>query len=119
MSSPASVSPGYVIDASVVIELFIAEPLSDRAEAFFRFIAGPPSVQLFVPDLFYCECANIFWKYVRPAGYLPAAAQQNLRDLHALDLLGVPTSTLVDDALPLAMAHDITVYDACYVALAR
>jgi hypothetical protein len=33
-----------------------------------RLAAGPPA-RFFVPDLFYVECANSLWKYVRRHGY--------------------------------------------------
>ena len=42
-----------------------------------------------MPDLLYAECANILWKHVRRG------------------------------ALVLAIEHDLSAYDACYVALAK
>ena len=58
-----------VVDASVGIKLFLREPLSDAAHAFFAHLAEDPPARLFVPDLFFVECANILWKYVRRFGY--------------------------------------------------
>ncbi|HKZ84931.1 MAG TPA: type II toxin-antitoxin system VapC family toxin, partial [Anaerolineae bacterium] len=54
-----------VVDASVGIKLFIAEPLSNLADALFAHLAADPPGRLMVPDLFFIECANILWKHVR------------------------------------------------------
>ncbi len=73
---------------------------------------------LHVPDLFFAECANVLWKYVRRHGYDAATALRNLADLVSLGLLVTPASALVATAFPLAVEEAITVYDALYVALA-
>jgi predicted nucleic acid-binding protein len=108
-----------VVDASVGIKLFVAEALSDRADRLFGRLAALPPAQLYVPDLFYAECANILWKYVRRFNYPAANAHQAIADLCALMLAPVRTASLIGPALELALAYDITVYDACYAALAR
>ena len=106
-----------VVDASVAIKLFLTEPLSDRADALFDHLANSPPARFYVPDLFFAECANILWKYVRHFGYSPDAARQNLSDLLHLPFRLASTADLVEDALNLAVTHDITIYDAVYVAL--
>ncbi len=107
-----------VVDASVGIKLFVAEPLSDRANALFDYLTADPPGRLYVPDLFFAECANILWKYVRRFGYPAANARQDLADLQALALRSVSTADLVVEAFEIALPHVITAYDACYVALA-
>jgi predicted nucleic acid-binding protein len=107
-----------VVDASVGIKLFLAEDLSDQADRLFGRLAGAPPARFYVPDLFYVECANILWKYVRRFGYPSQNARQDVADLRALALLTVSTADLLDAALELALSYDITVYDACYAALA-
>jgi predicted nucleic acid-binding protein len=107
-----------VVDASVGIKLFIDEPLSDRADLLFASLAAGVA-RFYVPDLFYIECANILWKYVRRSGYPANSARQDLEDLDALDLHSVSTADLMRDALEIAISNDITAYDACYVALAH
>jgi predicted nucleic acid-binding protein len=109
---------GYVVDASVGIKLFVAEPLSDRADALFAQLTAQPPTRLYVPDLFYSECANILWKYVRRFGYPRADAQQAVADLVSLNLRRIPALQLLTEALGIALGHDVTAYDACYVALA-
>lgn len=109
----------YVVDASATIKLFVLESLSEQAETFFRSIAAQPTSHLYVPDLFFSECANILWKYVRRLGHPPAAARQDLANLRAMGWRSVSTRDLVADALEIAVAYGVTAYDACYVALAK
>ncbi len=58
MTAPIS----CVVDASVAVKLYLAEPLAAEAAALFALLVDPANV-FHVPDLFYIECANIFWKY--------------------------------------------------------
>jgi predicted nucleic acid-binding protein len=108
-----------VVDASVGIKLFLVEPLSDRADHLFDGLAAPLATRLYVPDLFVIECTNILWKYVRHYGYPPSAAQQDITELLQLPLHIASTSSVAEDALRLAVAHEITAYDAAYVALSE
>ena len=108
-----------VVDASVAIKLFLLEPLSHRADALFDLLSNSPPARFYVPDLFFAECANILWKYVRHFGYSAKTAHQDLSDLLNLPFRVTPTADLVEDALELAVTHDITIYDAVYVALGQ
>jgi len=72
-----------------------------------------------MPDLFYVECTNILWKYVRAGVYDSAQAQANLDDLKLLRLTSTPTAALIQAALPLSITYGISAYDACYVALSQ
>jgi predicted nucleic acid-binding protein len=108
-----------VVDASVGIKLFLAEPLSDRVDALFDHLSDALPARLYVPDLFFVECANILWKYVRRYGYPQEAAQQDVADLVRLPVRSVPTAVLAESALGLAMSWEITAYDAIYAALAE
>ena len=108
-----------VVDASVGIKLFVEEPFSDVADRLFEELASNPLARFYVPDLFFVECANILWKYVRRFGYPPENARQDVADLRALALRTVSTADLIVPALELAMTYDITTYDASYATLAR
>lgn len=108
-----------VVDASVGIKLVITEPLSSEAHALFAHLARDPASRFFVPDLFDIECANILWKHIQRSGYPPVDAQLNLATLSALALQRIAVTTLATDALTLAIAHTISAYDACYVAVAQ
>lgn len=107
-----------VVDASVGVKLFLAEPLSAQADALFDQLTAEPPAHLLVPDLFYIECTNILWKHVRHFAYAAEQARRDVADLAALALAVVPTAELMGAALEIALAHDLTAYDACYVALA-
>jgi predicted nucleic acid-binding protein len=108
----------YVVDASVAIKLFINEPLSDQAEALFSILEASPAA-LYVPDLFFIECTNILWKHFKRFGYPEDKAHEDLAALKDLALHRFATTDLMEDALGIAVAHDITAYDGCYAALGR
>jgi predicted nucleic acid-binding protein len=116
-------SPGRpfdcVVDASVGIKLLLVEPLSERADALFDHLTDTPPARFYIPDLFFIECTNVLWKYVRRFGYPVDAAQRDVHDLVRLPLQVVSTAALADEALALAVKHSATAYDAAYVALAR
>ena len=108
-----------VVDASVGIKLFLVEPLSDAAHALLAHLADDPPARLYVPELFFVECANILWKYVRRFGYPAADALQDIGDLVRLPLQRVSMAALAEAALTIAVQVGITAYDSAYVALAQ
>lgn len=108
-----------VIDASVGIKVFLDEPDSSAAEQLFASLADDSAAQLYVPDLFFTECANILWKYVRRFGYPVEDAHANLTDLRESELTVISTTELLHSALDIGLQHNMTVYDSCYVALAQ
>ena len=107
-----------VVDASVGVKLFVEEPFSDVADRLFDELANNFEARFYAPDLFFVECANILWKYVRRFGYPPDNARQDVMDLQALAIRTVSTADLLVPALDLAMTYHITTYDASYAALA-
>ncbi|MGH6635481.1 MAG: type II toxin-antitoxin system VapC family toxin [Gammaproteobacteria bacterium] len=107
-----------VVDASVAVKLFVPEEFSTQARAIFARFASEDGAKLVVPDFFFLECANVFWKWVQRFAYPGLEAQTHLRDLASLGLEVIPVEILADDALLIALAQKITAYDACYVALA-
>jgi predicted nucleic acid-binding protein len=107
-----------VVDASVAVKIFVPEALSDRALAVFERYAVEDDAELIVPDFFYIECANVFWKWVQRSAYPEEDAHGHLRDLAALHLTAIPAQLLCEHALEIALAHRITAYDACYLAAA-
>ena len=107
-----------VVDASVAVKIFVPEPLSAEAQEIFARFATEDGAELIVPDFFFIECANVFWKWVQRSDYPPQDAQEHLRDLTGLGLSAIPVQVLADDALNIALQHKVTAYDACYVAAA-
>jgi predicted nucleic acid-binding protein len=107
-----------VVDASVGIKLFVDEEYSDKVHTLFDLLAAEPPANLFVPDLFYIECANILLKYTRRFGRPLEDSRADLADLGRLSLRVVPTTELMEDSLLLAAENNIIAYDACYAVLA-
>ena len=58
-----------VVDASVAVKIFVPEALSAQAQAVFARFASENGAELIVPDLFFAECANVFWKWVQRSAY--------------------------------------------------
>jgi predicted nucleic acid-binding protein len=108
-----------VVDASAGVKLFVDEPFSENAHALFAGLADDPPAELYVPDLFYIECANTLLKYTRRYGRPLADAQADLEDLNLLALMSIPSADLMGDALTLAATNNLTAYDACYAVLAE
>ena len=107
-----------VVDASVAVKLFVPEVLSAEAQALFWRFGSENDAELVVPDLFFIECANVFWKWVRRSAYAKRDAREHLRDLVALGLTVVPAQVLAEDALNIVLSQEVTAYDACYIAAA-
>lgn len=115
----ASATVDAVVDASVGIKLFLAESLSEEAHALFAGVAADPPAQFHVPDLFYIECTNVLWKYVRRLGLPADESRRFVDELGQLSITAWPTAPLLSAALDIALAQDLTAYDSAYVALAR
>jgi predicted nucleic acid-binding protein len=112
-------SSAYVVDANVVVKLFVDEELSDEARALLGRLALSEPDQFFAPDLLLAECANVLWKYVQFYGYNVEMARANLVDLADLAIQTVPATSLFQEAFEIGCQLNIAVYDACYVALAE
>lgn len=109
----------YVLDASVGIKLFIDEEFSDKVQRLFSGLAEDPEAEIYVPDLYYIECANILLKYTRRFRRPIEDSLADIRDLNDLALKVTSTAELMEDALMLAAEKDLTAYDACYAVLAQ
>lgn len=108
-----------VVDATVMVALYVDEPLSAPARAALL-NSREAGNDLHAPDLLLIECANALWKRVgrdeldRDSAMTAITELSMLEDLdrHPLD------GQLVRPALSLAIAHSLTAYDAAYAALA-
>ncbi len=107
-----------VVDTSVSIKQFIPDPLTPKVVDLFAHLAYPQT-EIFVPDLFYIECTNTLWKYVRAGRYASTLVQGNLSSLKTFPLRVVSTADLMADAVTIALAYGISAYDASYVALSQ
>jgi predicted nucleic acid-binding protein len=105
----------FVVDASVVIKWFVAEPNSDIALRLLdvekRFLA---------PDHLFAETTNAVWKKVRRGEFPPEHGRDVLARIEAAGI-AVETLSCRDlavDAYRIAVAYGRSVYDAMYLALA-
>ena len=108
----------WVVDANVVVKLFVDEPLSKEAHVFLASLKTEAEGRFHAPDFLYTEATNVFWKYVRRGDMTLAEAIEHLREMRALALTRARTEDVLDTALRLAHQHDVCVYDAAYLALA-
>lgn len=108
-----------VLDASAGIKVFVSEDHSEDVQNLFRVAKENDADLIYVPDLFFIECANVLWKKVRRGQYSKETAAENLADLDALHLPTTASSQLVERAFRIACELGITAYDACYVALSE
>ncbi|MBM4425201.1 MAG: type II toxin-antitoxin system VapC family toxin [Chloroflexi bacterium] len=107
-----------VVDANVALKLFFVQPLSDQADALFQHLEADSRARFHVPDFFYAECVSAFANYVRLAKYPATAAKQDIAELRGLALHVTPTADLATAAMEIALSHQVSGYDAFYVALA-
>jgi len=105
-----------VIDTNICIKQFINDPLTPKVNRLFDHL-NDPLVNFFVPDLFYIECANTLWKYVRANLYTAEQVRDDLNDLQNLRLQIISTKELMKEAVTIGSNYGITAYDGCYVAL--
>jgi predicted nucleic acid-binding protein len=107
----------FVLDASAVLRLFLADgPLPPRLEpAVDRGCRG--DAWLLAPDLLWIECTSVLLKQVR-RGLLSAEEANELQaELSQLPIRSEPASGLCGMALQLATQHQLSAYDALYLAL--
>jgi predicted nucleic acid-binding protein len=111
---------GYVVDASVAAkwclhlsgETLVEESLHLRDQ----FVAG--RLTLAVPDLFWPELGNIFWKAARKDRISGKLAEEALQATLELGIPTIPSYPLLRKAFTIATRFQRAVYDCIYVALA-
>jgi predicted nucleic acid-binding protein len=115
-TSARSYPPACVVDASVLIKVFLPEQDADLAIQLVRG-TNADSWSRAAPDLIYPECGNTLWKKERQGLLSAARVREIAQDIVVIPLLVWPGRLLLDDATDLALAHGITAYDASYLAL--
>jgi predicted nucleic acid-binding protein len=109
-----------VLDASVAVKWFLPpeqEPLAAEAAALSReYSAGKAT--LIVPDIFWAEVGNFFWKSVRMERCTPEIARAAIEALRERAFPTTASAVLIDSAFDIAVAFQRTVYDCLYIALA-
>ena len=108
----------FVVDTSALLRLYLADgPLPAALEpAIQRGCRG--DAMLLIPDLCLLECASALLKQVRRSILSIEESRALLADLLRLPLRPTPAAALVSASMDLAMERSLSVYDACYLALA-
>jgi predicted nucleic acid-binding protein len=101
------------VDANVAIKWVLPEIHSNLALRLRN-----RAYQLLVPDFFFPEIGNIFWKRVRKGEMTLQEATRDLTVMQGLPLTIEQSFPLMSDALFTATRVDQAVYDCVYLALA-
>lgn len=107
-----------VLDTNICIKQFIADPLTPKVNQLFDHLTDSRT-EFFVPDLFYIECANVLWKYVRANLYTAEQVQADLASLEILRFDVTSTKDLMAAAVQVGIDYGISAYDGCYVVLSQ
>jgi predicted nucleic acid-binding protein len=102
-----------VVDASVMLELLLNRPAAERIAE--RLLT--PQESLHAPHLLDLEVAQVLRRYVLGGEVKAARAAEALGDLSDLPLSRYPHDLLLPRIWELR--HNLTAYDAAYVALAE
>ncbi|MCC6159011.1 MAG: type II toxin-antitoxin system VapC family toxin [Deltaproteobacteria bacterium] len=114
------IARSWVLDASVAVKAFLPdEELADEASEFLDAFESGLIRTVFIPEHFFAECANVFWKSTVRYRLSPELAIQKLEGLSELSFSVVTSIDNRIEALRLAIETGISVYDALYVSLAR
>jgi predicted nucleic acid-binding protein len=109
-----------VLDASVAAKWAVPstkEPfLAESLHLLRRHKRG--EINLIVPDVFWAEVAHVLWKGVGRRRWKHRLAAEAAAQMISQNFLTISSLTLLPDALTIAFAHDRSVYDCLYVALA-
>jgi len=103
----------FVVDASLVVKWFVPEIHSEAAQ---RWLDA--AHDYVAPDLLFPEVGNVLWKKVRRKELAERDARQLIVDVAHVGIETVATRSVLEDALALALAAGVTVYDAIYLTLA-
>jgi predicted nucleic acid-binding protein len=100
-----------VVDASVAVEFLLRTAIGQRLEPLLT------QNRVFSPELLDVEILSVLRREARLGRVAADRAQDALEDLAAWDVERVPHRDLLEDAW--ALRHNVSAYDAFYVATAR
>lgn len=103
----------FVVDASVAVKWVVPEIHADAAA---RLLVR--NYELLVPDFFFAEIANVFWKRVHRGQDQTERARMALEALVAQPLQVHASAGLIATAFEIALETQRAVYDCIYLALA-
>jgi predicted nucleic acid-binding protein len=107
-----------VVDCSAVVPWFFPEEKCGPATALFEDARRGRLVCL-APSLLQAEFCNVVWKKIRRNQCGLSSAAMQLELFQKAGIYCFEIKHLLPEALVLARRHEITVYDALYLALAQ
>ena len=105
------------VDASLVVKWLVSEVGSEEAVDLLD--RWEDTAQLWAPDLLYVECANAIRRRAVLGAISSDDVQPILTRLLRFDVEPIPGRELVHDATMIALAAGVSVWDACYIAVAQ
>jgi predicted nucleic acid-binding protein len=107
----------YIVDASIMAQLFITDTYSAETKLLFKGLNLGDT--LHIPEFGLLECTNVIWKQVRFAELSQADADVLVNQLLALNVAVTPVIGLLPRALEIGLKHKLAIYDSTYIALAE
>lgn len=108
-----------VVDTSALIRLFVPDgPLPNDFEGFLRGVERGLNIAI-APELLMAEAANVINKKQRSGELSESEGDQLLSDILSVPIRLFPHRPILPRAFELARAHNLTVYDTLYLALAE
>ncbi|MGA9546037.1 MAG: type II toxin-antitoxin system VapC family toxin [Candidatus Sulfotelmatobacter sp.] len=109
-----------VLDASVALKWAIPSAqetlTTESLQLLQRYAAG--EINFIVPVVFWAEIGNVMWKGARQRRWPQTVAENAASAIRKRDFFTVTSLELLPEALRIAFAHDRSVYDCLYIALA-
>ncbi len=103
-----------VVDASAVIELLLGRP---PAASLAQQLIDDPTIEMAAPHLLDAEVGQVLRRFERRGELDESAARGAMNDLADLPILRYPHGPLLGRSYDLR--HNVTMYDALYLALAE
>jgi predicted nucleic acid-binding protein len=108
-----------VVDTSALIRLFVPDgPLPNDFEGFLRGVERGINIAI-APELLLAEAANVINKKQLTGELSKNESDQLLSDILSVPIRLYPHRPILQRAFDLARAHNLTVYDTLYLALAE
>ncbi len=109
----------YVVDASVVMANFLAEPETPYAQALFRDFMVNQNHSLILPEFGKLECANVIWKHVRLYGLAQSQGELLIRELIQYPFRLFSVEGLYEVTYRAGLQYQLALYDTVYIVLAK
>ena len=108
-----------VVDTSALIRLFVPDgPLPNDFEGFLRGVERGLNIAI-APELLMAEAANVINKKQLSGELSESEGDQLLSDILSVPIRLFPHRPILPRTFELARAHNLTVYDTLYLALAE